>query len=154
MTVLKIFSIFLERHFCDFSIFQDFKLDAATIFGRAGAEMMVSRRMTSLRQLLTCVRDSGITSDYSIDDVIAPCIDVIVGDSTMGKEVEELIKMMRSDVNKINAYIASGRLKSAYMIAVKTRRTQVVKVIARKAEEVGQKSVKALCDRWLQQQDT
>ena len=129
-------------------LFQDFKLDAATIFGHVGASMMTSHKMGSVCDLLSCVRDSGF--ECNIDDVIAPCIDAVASDASMSKEVEELIRMMRSDVNRINAFIASGRLKSAYMLAVKTKRSQVVEAVARKAHETGQKSVKTMCEKWLQ----
>ena len=44
-----------------------------------------------------------------------------------------------------------GKLKSAYLIAVKTQRVEVVRAIAKKGEELGQSAVKHICDKWLRQ---
>ena len=153
------------------------------------------RRTAFIRQLLGCMKDSGLCSDQQFDDVIVPCVDVMYRLDSQSKEVEEFIKMLRSDVNKvrvprctvrvhipllvrpyfefklcvlahrlfmavtslvvvspqINAYMQCGRLKSAYMLAVKTQRVDVVRAIGRRAEQLGQTAVKHICDKWLQQ---
>ena len=50
---------------------------------------------------------------------------------------------------QINAYILCGKLKSAYLIAVKAERMEDVKRIAGAAERSGQVAVKNICDKWL-----
>ena len=52
---------------------------------------------------------------------------------------------------QINAYLQCDRLKPAYMLAVKTRRVDVVRVIAHKAQQLGETAVMKICDKWLKQ---
>ena len=59
------------------------------------------RRTAFIRQLLGCMKDSGLCSDQQFDDVIVPCVDVMYRLDSQSKEVEEFIKMLRSDVNKV-----------------------------------------------------
>ena len=44
-----------------------------------------------------------------------------------------------------------GKLKSAYLVAVKTERVNDVKRILESAEKGGQTAVKSICEKWLQQ---
>ena len=52
---------------------------------------------------------------------------------------------------QINGYLLCGKLKSAYLIAVKAGRADDVRRIAAAADRAGQNAVKAICDKWLQQ---
>lgn len=54
-------------------------------------------------------------------------------------------------VTQTNAYVLCGKLKSAYLVAVKGERVDDVRKIQAAAEAAGQVSVKAICDKWLQQ---
>ena len=54
-------------------------------------------------------------------------------------------------VSQINAYILCGKLKSAYLSAVKSGGIEDVRRIARAADQTGQTAVKSICARWLQQ---
>lgn len=66
------------------------------------------------------------------------------------KEIEDLIQLIKDDENKINAYILNGRLKSAYLIAIKIDRPDIVKHISNVAERMGQNLIKEICIKWLQ----
>ncbi len=70
------------------------------------------------------------------------------------KEIEELIKLMKDDENRINAYILNGRLKSAYLIAIKTERIDIVKHIANAADRAGQNLIKDICMKWLEKKQS
>ncbi|VDI79486.1 zinc finger FYVE domain-containing protein 26 [Mytilus galloprovincialis] len=67
------------------------------------------------------------------------------------KEAENLIKLLRKDSHKINAYILCGKLRSAYLMAVKAERVEDVQRIAGAAQRMGQTAVKNICNKWLEQ---
>jgi zinc finger FYVE domain-containing protein 26 len=69
------------------------------------------------------------------------------------KEIEELIQLIKNDENKIHAYILNGRLKSAYLIAIKMDRVDMVKHIANVAERLGQNLIKDICNKWLEKKN-
>lgn len=52
---------------------------------------------------------------------------------------------------QINAYILCGKLRSAYLMAVKSERVEDVQRICGAAQRMGQTAVKNICDKWLQQ---
>ena len=55
---------------------------------------------------------------------------------------------------QINAYMLCGKLKSAYLIAVRAERVDDVKRISAAAERAGQTAVKNISDKWLQMQQS
>ena len=57
---------------------------------------------------------------------------------------------MKDDRNKINAYILIGRLRAAYLIAIKLDKVDIVKNIANIAERTGQNLIKTFCVKWLE----
>lgn len=52
---------------------------------------------------------------------------------------------------QIQAYIQCGRLKAAYLIAVKRKLADEVRNISRVASQAGQVTIRDICDKWLQQ---
>lgn len=61
---------------------------------------------------------------------------------------------MKDDENRINAFILNGRLKSAYLIAIKKDRVDIVKHIANAAERAGQNLIKEICMKWLEKKQS
>ena len=66
------------------------------------------------------------------------------------KDVDDLIQLIKDEKNKINAYILTGRLKSAYLIAIKMEQVDIVKNIASVADRLGQNLIKDICNKWLE----
>ena len=52
---------------------------------------------------------------------------------------------------QISGYIFCGKLRSAYLIAVKGDRIEDVKRISAMAQQTGQTATRNICDKWLQQ---
>ena len=50
---------------------------------------------------------------------------------------------------QINAYVLCGKLRSAYLIAVKGERVEDIQRIGAAAERSGQTAVKKICEKWL-----
>ena len=53
---------------------------------------------------------------------------------------------------QIKAYIQCGKLKNAYLIAIKSRLIDEVKNISEIAGKAGQLAVRDICEKWLAQQ--
>lgn len=51
---------------------------------------------------------------------------------------------------QIKAYTSCGKLKAAYLIAVKARLVDEVKNISEIASKAGQLTVREICEKWLQ----
>lgn len=63
--------------------------------------------------------------------------------------VDPMIKMLNNDENKINCYILTNKLKSAYLLAVKSERQSDITRIMSVAESTKQDSIRSICERWL-----
>ncbi|XP_019625924.1 PREDICTED: zinc finger FYVE domain-containing protein 26-like [Branchiostoma belcheri] len=132
-----------------FRIIQDFHLNATLVYIQAGRTLAKQKQYKEISQLLQCVEESGLSDEQSWDEIIGACLLVVADDPGQSKEAESLIKRIRSDANKINAYILCGKLKSAYLIAVRGERVDDIRRIAGTAERHGQSAVKSICDKWL-----
>ncbi|CAH1262608.1 ZFYVE26 [Branchiostoma lanceolatum] len=132
-----------------FRIIQDFHLNATLVYIQAGRTLAKQKQYKEITQLLQCVEESGLSDEQSWDEIIGACLLVVADDPGQSKEAESLIKRIRSDANKINAYILCGKLKSAYLIAVRGERVDDIRRIAGTAERHGQSAVKSICDKWL-----
>lgn len=123
--------------------------------------------------MLKCINESGYKDEInaSYDECISTCIRVFASTTSnnaesssnptniyaslqqqnqYNKEIEDLIQLIKNDENKINAYILNGRLKSAYLIAIRMERIDLVKHIAKVAERMGQNMIKDICNKWLE----
>ena len=85
------------------------------------------------------------------------------------KEIDKLVNLLNNDISKvyqpfntnflvyrhfsftqINAFIQCGKLKSAYLTAIKGRFVEEVRRISTIATQAGQTAIRDICDRWLQ----
>ncbi|XP_077991490.1 zinc finger FYVE domain-containing protein 26-like [Glandiceps talaboti] len=136
-----------------FRIIQDFRLPASLVYIHTGKQLAQLHKYKEIQQMLQCVRNTGLSDDQTCDDIISSCINIMVEEAGETKEVDNFIKMLKSDTSKINAYILCSKLKSAYLIAVQAERVDDVKRIATAAQRVGQTAVRNICERWLQSQE-
>nr|XP_054759360.1 zinc finger FYVE domain-containing protein 26-like [Lytechinus pictus] len=134
-----------------FKIIQDFRLAETKIYSRAGRRLSLLKKFNEVKLLLKCHKDTGLASKESCDEILDASVRALVGDKTQVKGAEELIKLMQGDTSKINAYILIGRLRQAYLLAVKGEREDDVRRIAMAAEQAEASGVKlkAICDQWL-----
>ena len=51
---------------------------------------------------------------------------------------------------QIKALVQCGKLKNAYLIAIKSRHVQEVRNISKIAEKAGQLAVRDICEKWLE----
>ncbi|OWF55424.1 Zinc finger FYVE domain-containing protein 26 [Mizuhopecten yessoensis] len=132
-------------------ILKGYHLGAGPLLTHAAREMAKQSHYDNIRQLLDCMVKGNLGDDDTVDELVGACILVISDNPNEAKEAENLIKLLRKDTNKINAYILCGKLRSAYLMAVKSERVDDVQRIAGAAQRMGQTAVKNICNKWLQQ---
>lgn len=149
-------------------------MNATLVYAQIARELAKQYNFKEIHNLLKCINESGYKEEVnaSYDECISTCIRVFAADNTTktsssnlsaqalqqqehqqqqySKEIEELIKLMKNDENRINAYILNGRLRSAYLIAIKLERVDIVKHIANAADRAGQNLIKDICNKWLE----
>lgn len=77
------------------------KLDSASIYALVGVTFAHQHKYHFIKQLLGCMKDSGLCTDHNFDDVIIPCVEVMIADADQLSEADALIKLLRSDINKV-----------------------------------------------------
>jgi zinc finger FYVE domain-containing protein 26 len=148
-------------------IIQCFKLNSKLVYCQIASELAKQYNFKEIYNLLKCINESGYTEDLnsSYDECISTCIRVFAASSIgpsnetpigatntqqYNKDIDDLIQLIKDEKNKINAYILTGRLKSAYLIAIKMEQVDTVKNIASVAERLGQNLIKDICNKWLE----
>jgi hypothetical protein len=58
--------------------------------------------------------------------------------------------MIKSDDIRIKVYIAVGKLRAAYLIAIRLGREDKVRLIRDDAQKSGQTAVYDICKKWLE----
>ncbi|KAK6181134.1 hypothetical protein SNE40_009062 [Patella caerulea] len=133
-------------------IIKECRLSSTAIFTQTARELAKRQHYGSIRELLDTLNISGISlTDDDSDEIIRAGLLVLADNQEEAKETENLIKLLKKDTNKINAYILCGKLRSAYLLAVKSDRVEDVQRIAGAAQRTGQAAVKNICTKWLQQ---
>lgn len=133
-----------------FRVIQDFQLDAASVYIKVSKHLLKRQHFGEFRQLLKCVRESGVAAENDIDNIIYQSLEEHVHIS--GEELDKLVQEM-SDINKkIDAYVMCSKLRSAYLIAVKQEHELAIRLV----EEVKQVAVerkdnviRQICSKWL-----
>ena len=144
-----------------------FNLNSTLVYSQISRELAKQFNFKEINNLLKCIDESGYKEDitFSYDECISTCIRVFAAatnnadnsqtgsnvpinntqQAKYNREIENLIQLIKNDENKINAYILNARLKSAYLIAIKIERADIVKHIANVAERMGQNLIKDIC---------
>ncbi|XP_064484118.1 zinc finger FYVE domain-containing protein 26-like isoform X2 [Ornithodoros turicata] len=133
-----------------FRIIEEHLLSGAQIFQRTSSLLQHFRGAAQVKRLVDCIATCGYPKKYDVDAVVMVAVKVIVNQDEEKKDLEILVKCLKSDVNKIEAYMLAGRLKSAYLLAVRQNRTEHIRRIMALAEEANQESIRAICEKRLQ----
>ncbi|XP_036363256.1 zinc finger FYVE domain-containing protein 26-like [Octopus sinensis] len=138
-------------------IIKEYRLDKKTTFCHVGRGLVKLHRYNDIKFLVNWIAANKLGDSRMCDAVIDACL-IGIADKRHTftemqlKESGSLIDYIKADSNKINAYILLGKLKTAYLLAVKSNNTEEIRRIGREASRVGQMSVKNICDRYLLQQ--
>ncbi|OCT68853.1 hypothetical protein XELAEV_18040158mg [Xenopus laevis] len=133
-----------------FRVIQDFQLNAAKVYGKVCKQLVGQEHYTEILQLVKCVSESGIAAENDCDQILLRCIEEMADMSS--DELEKLIQGMRSDENKIKAFLTCRMMRSAYLTAVKQeheRAIQLVQEVWQAARRLDDKVVQGICHKWL-----
>ncbi|XP_035827727.1 zinc finger FYVE domain-containing protein 26 [Aplysia californica] len=135
-------------------IVKEFRLDPTHIFTHCSRELAKQGRFSDINVLIQNLLLQGMVTDETIDEIVGASLLVIANSHTHSQAKDEsdtLIQLLRNDSNKINALILCGKLRSAYLLAVKRERVEDVQRIAGAAQRLGQSAVTNICRKWLEQ---
>uniref|UniRef100_A0A8C6L1H5 Zinc finger FYVE domain-containing protein 26 n=1 Tax=Nothobranchius furzeri TaxID=105023 RepID=A0A8C6L1H5_NOTFU len=127
-----------------YRVIQDFQLEAQAVYVRAGHRLVRQRQYGAVRQLLKCVGESGTATKNDCDSLILNCV--------KAKELESLILEIKTTETKIEAYLVCGKLRPAYLLAVKLesgRAGPLVRDVLQAAEEAHDSVMQNICRQWL-----
>ncbi|XP_067138232.1 uncharacterized protein Sptz isoform X2 [Centruroides vittatus] len=132
-------------------IVQEFNLNLVKVLILAAITLINLKNLTKILQLIEYVNKSGIINIAESDDFISTCVKTLTDLSIENDaiSVDTLIKLISSDIKKINAYINCGKLKSAYLLAVKHSRATDIHRIMTIAEQTNQQYIFNICKYWI-----
>lgn len=133
-----------------FRIIQENHLNGSLVFERAAQTLVSAGAVSQVERLVRCIESCGYPDRYDTDAVVLAALQELVRSEDDKKDLDLLVKCLKKDVNKVEAYMLAGRLKTAYLLAVRQNRTDHVKRIMALAEAAGQESVRAICAKRLQ----
>lgn len=133
-----------------FRIIQENHVDGSTVFERAAQTLISAKALAQVEHLVGCIQSCGYPDRYDTDAVVLVAIQELMRSDDEKKDLDLLVRCLKKDVNKVEAYMMAGRLKTAYLLAVRQNRTDHVRRIMALAEAAGQESVRAICEKRLQ----
>ncbi|KAJ4921336.1 hypothetical protein JOQ06_021860 [Pogonophryne albipinna] len=135
-----------------YRVVQDFQLEAQAVYVRAGQRLVRQRQYGAVRQLLKCVGESGTATKNDCDALILSCVSFADKSPADAKDLESLILEAKSTESKIKAYLLCGKLRPAYLLAVKLeagRAGPLVQDVLQAAEGVQDSVMQNICSQWL-----
>ncbi|KAM7289826.1 zinc finger FYVE domain-containing protein 26 [Ixodes scapularis] len=133
-----------------FRIIQEHHLEGGPVFERAAGSLLAWKGSLQVERLVGCIQSCGFPGRYDTDAVVLAALRHLASTGDEKKELDVLIRCLKNDVNKIEGYMLAGRLKTAYLLAVRQNRTDHVRRIMVLAEEAGQESVRTICEKRLE----
>ncbi|CAH2327773.1 zinc finger FYVE domain-containing 26 isoform X2 [Pelobates cultripes] len=134
-----------------FRVIQDFQLDATKVYSKVCKELGQRKHYSEILQLVKCVSESGVASESDCDQIILKCVEDIVDGNL--DELENLIREVKNDDNKIKAYLKCHSLRSAFLTAIKLEPTKAFPIIQEVCDmsyKLGQMRVHEISFKWLE----
>ncbi|CAF1082231.1 unnamed protein product, partial [Didymodactylos carnosus] len=131
-------------------IIEEFTLSPSIVFSSCAKQIGKKHDYRLIQQLLTCLKENGYNETKLHDEIIDSCIRQTGSDIEQSKEQDGLIQMIKNDDVRINAYIFVGKLRAAYLIAIRLGKEDAVRLILNNAQRTGQTAVKDICSKWLE----
>ncbi|XP_059148210.1 zinc finger FYVE domain-containing protein 26-like [Physella acuta] len=131
-------------------IVKECRLNPALTFTHCSRELAKLGRFDDIIQLTKALTSAGLVDEAGIDEIVGASL-LVIADTQALDQSDTLIQLLTCDNNKINAFILCGKLRSAYLLAVKRDRVEDVQRIAGAAQRLGQTAVRNICKKWLEQ---
>ncbi|KAM4663559.1 zinc finger FYVE domain-containing protein 26 [Discoglossus pictus] len=133
-----------------FRVIQDFQLDATKVYSKVCKQLVQEGHYSEILQLVKCVSESGVAAESDCDQILLKCVGEMSDMSP--DELEKLIQGMKSDENKIKAFLSCHMMRSAYLTAVKQehlRAIELVQEVWQVAHNLNDTVVQGICTKWL-----
>uniref|UniRef100_A0A8C5DIM3 Zinc finger FYVE domain-containing protein 26 n=1 Tax=Gouania willdenowi TaxID=441366 RepID=A0A8C5DIM3_GOUWI len=140
-----------------YRVIQDFQLEAQAVYMRAGQRLVRRQQYKAVRQLLKCVSESGSATKNDCDTLILNCVSTVDKGPTDARELESLILEIKSSEIKIKAFLVCGKLRPAYLLAVKlelSRAHPLVQEVLQTAEAAQDVVMQNICRQWLSEHNS
>eukprot|EP00004_Rigifila_ramosa_P026571 TRINITY_DN8335_c0_g1_i1.p1 TRINITY_DN8335_c0_g1~~TRINITY_DN8335_c0_g1_i1.p1 ORF type:complete len:565 (-),score=171.69 TRINITY_DN8335_c0_g1_i1:49-1581(-) len=130
-----------------FRVITEYRLPIARIYESAAIKLAKKKNQAKLTELLKNIK--GTVDDDDFDTVVMAAIKIFVKDHNDDQSAESLIQRLLDDHQRVMASVMCGKLKQAYLIAVKTSNVSDVEFIKGEAERTGNTAVADLCAAYL-----
>ncbi|KAI6659177.1 hypothetical protein LOD99_14851 [Oopsacas minuta] len=129
-------------------VIKTFRLVASEVFSEAITSLLLAKRSDDLKETIRYYSKCYKVTDIERDQVVINAIrEVPVGIL----DPEMVVSLLICDKSKVELNIQFGRLRNAYLAAVKTNMIEEVKRIRQLAIEKGDSAIKEICERYLLQ---
>ena len=115
------------------------------------------KRLIEVEKLINCIKTNENTIDpeteQMCDDLISMAIEIAYNqhESDAKVQIDQLIKHISSKTMKIQCYINSNQLKTAFVHSAALNNLDYIKRIYKLAESTRQENVRRLCEKKIQQ---
>lgn len=128
-------------------VIQECRLPITSIYSSAAGKIARKRLESKLQEMLKAVK--GTLPDEDWDEVLLACIRVYARELDDLKTAEKFAAKLSREESRVDAFIICGKLKSAYISAVKDNLIEKIKVIRDEAIRRNDTTVVQLCDKFL-----
>jgi len=142
--------LLLDNFDLAFKIMQEYRLNPVEIYVHAARAMARQKQVNRLTELFKNIK--SLVNDDDWDKVLEAVVYVFCREVQDIKLAEKFMPMINGDANKINAFIISGKLRNAYLHAIKVQRYSDIEKIRQEAIRTQQNAVVQLCDKFLSTQ--
>lgn len=118
-------------------------------------------RLLEVENLVNCIKTNASSSsnlnyansetDSLCDELIVLAVEIayIQYQAAAKTQIDRLIQLIRSKVMKIQCYINSNQLKTAYVLSASTNNEECVRRVMKQAEITRQDNIRRLCEKKL-----
>eukprot|EP01094_Clydonella_sp_ATCC50884_P016875 TRINITY_DN2852_c0_g1_i2.p1 TRINITY_DN2852_c0_g1~~TRINITY_DN2852_c0_g1_i2.p1 ORF type:complete len:208 (+),score=85.12 TRINITY_DN2852_c0_g1_i2:62-685(+) len=95
------------------------------------------------------VVDQGTVSDDDWDKIVGACVDIFVEQHQDMRTAEQFVEKLQNQHSHVVGLVKVGKLKQAYLSAVKQNRPDQMQLIRDAAERSGATTIAQLCSKYL-----
>lgn len=150
--------------FFKFRIIQECSLNPSKIYTTCVKYLAHDiKRLMDVEVLLNCIKTNASSSsdcndidketEKMCDELVSLAVEIAYcqHQNEAKMQIDQLIKLITSKTMKIECYINSNQLKTAFVICASSNNFEFIKRIMKQAENTRQENIRRLCEKKLQQ---
>ena len=148
----------------NYRIIQECSLKASKIYSTCTKYLARDlKRLVEVEKLINCIKTNASCGENSnsidpetesmCDDLICMAVEIAYNlhGSEAKHQIDQLIKLISSKTMKIQCYINSNQLKTAFVQSAALNNFDYIKRVMKQAEITRQENIRRLCEKKLQQ---